>query len=60
MRKQSNRKIDKQTLSLLNSVQSIVHDQKNSMIDKIWEDLVYTYSFLNTDNENAFAIESSE
>lgn len=60
MRKQSNRKIDKQTLSLLNSVQSIVHDQKNSMIDKIWEDLVYTYSFLNTDNENAVAIESSE
>ena len=60
MRKQSNRNIDKQTLSLLNSVQSIVHDQKNSMIDKIWVDLVYTYSFLNTDNENAVAIESSE
>lgn len=51
MSKHSNRKNDKPTLSMLNLAQSFVHEKKNNMIDKIWEDLVQNYSFLDNNIE---------
>ncbi len=57
MSKQLNSRNEKPTLSLLNSAQSIVHEKKNNMIDKIWEDLVQNYSFLDNNIEEGRADE---